>query len=83
MQAFAQVMPNNNLDKYFLASIVESSHDSIITINLDMQITSWNQGAEVLYGYPAAEAIGKQLTELTLPKDFQQLLIKIEKIKAS
>jgi two-component system sensor histidine kinase NreB len=78
-----QAMPNNNLDKYFLASIVESSHDSIITINLDMEITSWNRGAEELYGYPASEAIGKQLTELTLPKDFQQLLIKIAKIKAS
>jgi len=76
-------MPNNNLDKYFLASIVESSHDSIITIDLDMGITSWNGGAEELYGYPATEAIGKKLTELTLPKDFQQLLIKIAKIKAS
>jgi len=76
-------MPNNNLDKYFLASIVETSHDSIITINLDMEITSWNRAAESLYGYPAKEAIGKQLTTLTLPKDFQKLLEKIEKIKAS
>ena len=74
-------MPNNNLDKYFLASIVESSHDSIITIGLDMEITSWNKAAEALYGFPAEEALGKKLTELTLPKDFQKLLEKIEKIK--
>lgn len=76
-------MPNQNLDKYFLASIVETSHDSIITIDLDMEITSWNKAAEALYGYAAADAIGKQLTTLTLPKDFEKLLEKIEKIKDS
>lgn len=76
-------MPNRNLDKYFLASIVESSHDSIITINLDMEITSWNKAAEALYGYTASEAIGRQLTTLTLSKDFSKLLEKIEKIKLS
>jgi two-component system sensor histidine kinase NreB len=76
-------MPNHNLDKYFLASIVETSQDSIITIDLDMEITSWNKAAEGLYGYPAEDAIGKQLTTLTLPKDFQKLLEKIEKIKQS
>jgi PAS domain S-box-containing protein len=76
-------MPNHNLDKFFLASIVESSHDSIITIDLDMEITSWNKAAEALYGYPAHEAIGRKLTTLTLAKDFQKLLEKIEKIKES
>lgn len=76
-------MDNHNLDKFFLASIVETSHDSIITIDLDMVITSWNKAAEGLYGYPASEAIGKSLTTLTLPKDFQRLLDKIEKIKES
>jgi PAS domain S-box-containing protein len=76
-------MVNHNFDKLFLASIVETSHDSIITIDLDMVITSWNKAAASLYGYPAAEAIGKPLTTLTLPKDFQKLLLKIENIKAS
>jgi two-component system sensor histidine kinase UhpB len=76
-------MPNENVDKYFLASIVESSNDSIITINLDLEITSWNRSAEALYGYTAEEAIGKRLTTLTLPKDFQQVLINIDKIKES
>jgi PAS domain S-box-containing protein len=74
---------NNNLNKYFLASIVETSHDSIITIDLDFAITSWNTAAEALYGYPAAEVLGKPLTTLTLPEDFQKLLEKIEKIKES
>jgi PAS domain S-box-containing protein len=76
-------MPNRNLDKYFLASIVESSHDSIITINLEMEITSWNKAAELLYGYTASEAIGKKLTTLTLSKDFAKLVEKIEKLKLS
>lgn len=76
-------MPNHNVDKYFLASIVESSNDSIITINLDMEITSWNKAAEDLYGYTANEAIGKQLTSLTLTKDFGKLLEKIKKLKLS
>ncbi len=79
----AAEMPNRNIDKYFLASIVESSNDSIITINLDMEITSWNKAAEDLYGYTAAEAIGKHLTSLTLSKDFGKLLEKIEKLKIS
>src|SRR5688572_16199397 len=50
-KTFRQLMPNRNLDTYFLASIVEHSNDSIITINLEMEITSWNKAAELLYGY--------------------------------
>jgi two-component system sensor histidine kinase UhpB len=74
-------MPQPNLDKYFLASIVESSQDSIITINLKRIITSWNKAAQQLYGYSASEAIGKSLTMLTLPEDFNEILSNIDKIK--
>lgn len=42
--------------KCLLASIVESSKDSIITANFEGIITSWNKAAESLYGYSAAEA---------------------------
>ena len=48
----------------FLASIVESSDDSIIGTNLDGRILSWNQGAERLFGYTAEEALGKHITLL-------------------
>ncbi|GLY06824.1 PAS domain S-box protein [Actinoplanes sp. NBRC 101535] len=41
-----------------LASIVQSSHDAIITTDLDGRVLSWNPGAELLYGHPASDMIG-------------------------
>ena len=48
----------------FLASIVESSDDAIFSKNLDGLILSWNKSAETLYGYSAAEVIGKHVSLL-------------------
>jgi PAS domain S-box-containing protein len=47
-----------------LASIVESTDESVIGRALDGTILSWNKGAEQLYGYKAAEAIGQPLSIL-------------------
>jgi PAS domain S-box-containing protein len=54
----------------WLASIVEFSDDAIVSKNLDGIITSWNQGAERVFGYMAEEAIGKPITML-IPADRQ------------
>ncbi|HKX16557.1 MAG TPA: diguanylate cyclase [bacterium] len=47
-----------------LAAIVESSDDAIFTQSLDGVILSWNRAAERMYGYTAAEAIGRPLAAL-------------------
>lgn len=51
-----------------LASIIDSSEDSIVGKDLDGIIMTWNRGAEHLYGYTAEEAIGKPIAIL-VPKD--------------
>jgi PAS domain S-box-containing protein len=54
----------------WMASIVDSSDDAIVSKNLDGIITSWNRGAERVFGYAAEEAIGQPIT-IVIPKDRQ------------
>ena len=54
----------------WLASIIDSSDDAIVSKNLDGVITSWNKGAERVFGYSAGEAIGQPIT-LVIPEDRQ------------
>jgi two-component system, chemotaxis family, CheB/CheR fusion protein len=52
----------------WLAALVESSFDAILSKNFDGTITSWNAAAERMYGYPAAEVLGRSI-ELIVPQD--------------
>ncbi len=52
-------------DRLLLASIVEASDDAIVSTSIDGLIQSWNAGAERIYGYSAAEAVGQALTLIT------------------
>ena len=53
---------------YWLSAIIESAEDAIISKTLEGIITSWNKGAERIFGYTAEEMIGKPVTIL-IPSD--------------
>src|SRR5262245_53797933 len=52
------------LAPYWLAAIIESADDAIISKTLEGIITSWNHGPQRIFGYPADEVIGKSVTIL-------------------
>ena len=64
-----------------LAAIVDSSEDAIVSKTLEGVITSWNAGAERLFGYTSSEAVGQHIS-LIIPDDrkFEETVI-IERIK--
>jgi PAS domain S-box-containing protein len=61
---------NRGIDELraLLAAVVDSSDDAIVTKTLDGVITSWNRGAERIFGYTASEAVGCQIF-LIIPDD--------------
>ncbi|MDK4743021.1 PAS domain S-box protein [Rhizobium sp. CNPSo 3464] len=65
-----------------LAAIIASSDDAIISIDLGLNIRSWNRGAEKLYGYSAEEAIGRPATLILPPDIVDEENVIIDSIKA-
>jgi PAS domain S-box-containing protein len=64
-----------------LASIVENSDDAIISSNLDGIITSWNTGAERIFGYTASETVGQTTSMLGSHSAEEDPAIIVKKIR--
>src|SRR5690606_12992305 len=65
------------------AAAVESSEDAIVTVDLSYAITSWNSGAERLYGWTAAEAIGRPLSIIAPRGAEAETRVEMERIAAA
>src|SRR5215831_2146823 len=64
----------------YLAAIVESCDDVIVSMSLDGVITSWNKGAEMTFGYSAEEVVGKTIMVLIPPElaqEEEEILVKL------
>lgn len=64
-----------------LAAIIASSDDAIISKDLNSIITSWNKGAEKIFGYTAAEMVGKSVTILIPPRHHNEEPRILERIR--
>jgi PAS domain S-box-containing protein len=73
--------PSSEEDRFRLAAIVESSEDAIISKNLDGIITSWNAGAERLFGYTAEEIVGQPISRLMPPEHRNEMADILGKIR--
>lgn len=65
-----------------LATIVETSDDAIFSHDLDGVILSWNRGAERIYGYTAAETIGRPTTLLVPPERLDEETLILARARA-
>lgn len=65
-----------------LASIIESAADAIITEDLAGNVTSWNPAAEKMYGYSAADIIGRPATLIVHPGRSEEISRTLSRIRA-
>jgi two-component system cell cycle sensor histidine kinase/response regulator CckA len=75
------ILHKRESDRMRLASIVDSSADAIIGKSSAGLIESWNSGAERIYGYTAAEAIGRSITILAPPERYDEVPHLLERVQ--
>ena len=69
------------LAPYWLTAIIDSADDAIISKTLEGIITSWNKGAERIFGYTAEEAVGQPVTILIPPDHLDEEPIILAKLR--
>ncbi len=67
--SYRQRSLHDSIEHGRLAAIVESSNDAILSIDLNGIITSWNRAADLLFDFPATDAIGKSVASLVVPEE--------------
>lgn len=81
---FRDVTPRRSAEvtRRLLAAIVESSDDAIISKDLNGIVTSWNKGAERIFGYSADEMIGQPIAIIAAPDRIDEMPRLLERVKA-
>ena len=64
-----------------LAAIIESSDDAIVSKDLNGIVTSWNKGAERIFGYTAEEAVGQPISMIASPERRDEMPAILERIR--
>ncbi|UDF04388.1 PAS domain-containing hybrid sensor histidine kinase/response regulator [Asticcacaulis sp. AND118] len=80
--AYAGIVSDAQHRSALLAAIVESSDDAIISKSLDGIITTWNASAERIFGYSAAEAVGRHITLIIPPEKLDEEHLIIGRVRA-
>lgn len=71
----------NHVKQSILSAIVESSDDAIVSKDLNGVIMSWNRGAEQVFGYTEAEAVGRSITMLIPEERLEEETIILKKLR--
>jgi two-component system, cell cycle sensor histidine kinase and response regulator CckA len=61
------------LEVQHLSAVLDMMSDGIVTITLDGDISSWNEGAERIYGHPASDVVGQNISQLLSPSQSLKL----------
>lgn len=78
----AEDLSLNEIAPYWLTALIESAGDAIVSKTLDGIITSWNKGAERIFGYTADETIGKHISMLIPPEQHNEEPAILRRIRA-